>query len=313
MNRGQFIRNAGMAAFGLSLSKTSFPIKSIRGGVPSVSPVPRTAGELNRYMNAWVKLKEQKVDRIIIGNPDTPIKKVGTCWMPYWSALKRAVELGINVLVVHEPTFYTHWDLDEKVNDYHASPEYARKKYLLLVEEKKYWIHQHELVIIRNHDVIDQLQKTGIPFALGALLGFSETDIMAKENYYNVYRIPGQRAIEVARAFAGKLKALNQPGVAFYGDENYLVSSVGVGTGCYCDPLQVFHLEPDMFIGINDTIRTWIHTTYAMDSGRPLLVIDHGTSEENGMRWLCELLREQIPEIEFIHLPQGCSYQWVTA
>ena len=46
------------------------------------------------------------------------IKKVGTCWMSDWKTCRKAVESGVNVLITHEPTFYTHWDLDEKEGDY---------------------------------------------------------------------------------------------------------------------------------------------------------------------------------------------------
>ena len=72
------------------------------------------------------------LDRIIIGKPDTPIKKVITVWTPYWKALKQARDVGANVLVVHEPTFYTHWGLDG--NEDHLE---AGKAYQEAIEEKK--------------------------------------------------------------------------------------------------------------------------------------------------------------------------------
>ena len=101
--------------------------------------------------------------------------------------------------------------------------------------------------------------------------------------------------------------------MAFYGDKNYTVRSVGVGTGCICDPMKYMQLDPDLFIAIDDTVRTWIQTTYAEDTGKPLVVVNHGTSEEFGMKMLSEHLARAFSDMEVTHYKQGCTYQWVTA
>jgi hypothetical protein len=75
--------------------------------------------------------------------------------------------------------------------------------------------------------------------------------------------------------------------------------------------MQYQELNPDLVIGIDDTIRTWTQTTYAEDTGDPLVVINHGTAEEMGMRLLNQHLSQNIPDIEFIHLNQGCTYRWI--
>lgn len=168
-------------------------------------------------------------------------------------------------------------------------------------------------MIIRSHDVPDILKGFGIPFGLGQKLGFRNEDIIRSKDYYNVYKIEKERAANVARKIAEMLRDFNQPGVAFYGDPDRSVSTVGLGTGCICDPQQYAELYPDLYIGIDDTIRTWIQTTFSEDTGKPLVVINHGTSEEMGMRLLNEYLNKSIPSIKFIHISQGCSYSWITA
>ena len=272
----------------------------------------RTAGDLQKYLRSLYSVDEPSVDRIIIGDPDTKIKKAGTAWMPYFKTLRNAVSQGINVLVVHEPTFYAHWDLDKK--DYYSSPpSVAKDQYIEAIETKKKWIESNGLVIIRCHDVLDIVKNFGIPFALGQKLGFRNEDIIRSKDYYNVYRIEKNSAANIAREIAAKLKDFNQPGVAFYGDPNRPVSTVGLGTGCICDPRQYAELKPDLCIAIDDTVKAWVQPTYAEDTGKPLVVINHGTSEENGVRLLNEHLGKNFPSIEFIHLDQGCSYNWITA
>jgi len=286
------------------------------GKAESSSPVDNAAGisaaDLQKFLVSQVQLKPRTVDRFIIGNPETVIRKIGTCWMSDWQTCRKAVESGVNVLITHEPTFYTHWDLDEKSGDYFASPEYTRQLYLDQVEKKKRWINENGLVIIRNHDTMDALKENGIPFALGKFLGFSNSDIVASRTYYNVYKVNGQKASDFARKVAGKLSEIGQPGVAFYGDPDRLIASVGVGTGCICDPMEFADLQPDLFISIDDVVRTWTQTAYASDTGQPLIVINHGTSEEMGMRSLNMIIKQKFPDIDVIHFNQGCTYKWIT-
>jgi putative NIF3 family GTP cyclohydrolase 1 type 2 len=270
-----------------------------------------TAEQLQEFLTSFVKLKSDTVDRIIIGDPETIVKKIGTCWMSTWDACKNAVAAGVNVLITHEPTFYTHRDLDEDPNNFLRS-EFTKKQYLAQIERKKKWINDNGLVIIRNHDTLDALPERGIPFALGSFLGFRNSDIIASRTYYNVYKFNTQPASSFARTIAEKLKELGQPGIAFYGDPSREVSSVGIGTGWICDPMDYADLKPDVFIAIDDIIRTHIQTVYAEDTGHPLILINHGTSEEMGMRSLNQIIKEKYPDIETIHFKQGCTYEWIT-
>jgi putative NIF3 family GTP cyclohydrolase 1 type 2 len=272
-----------------------------------------TAGDLQKYLRSLSQVREPSVDRIITGDPGTRIIKAGTAWTPYFKTLKDAVNKGVNVMVVHEPTFYTHWDLDKKGQNYFNSPSPSNEQYLEAMETKRKWIEANGMVIIRSHDVPDIIKGFGIPFGLGIKLGFTNDQIIRSKDFYNVYRIEKDTAAAVAGKIAAKLRDYNQPGVAFYGDPERIVGTVGLGTGCICDPQQYAELEPDLVIAIDDTVRTWIQTTFAEDTGKPLVVINHGTSEEMGMRLLNQFLRKNVPRIEFLHFDQGCSYKWITA
>jgi putative NIF3 family GTP cyclohydrolase 1 type 2 len=260
------------------------------------------AKDLDAYLKSLVQVPEKTVDRIIIGSPETEIIKIGTAWMPYWDTCREAVEQGTNVLVVHEPTFYTHWDRDGEA----LYPE--------TIAEKQRWIEAAGLVIIRCHDVLDKIQTPfGIPFAFGRGLGFSDNDILRASTYYNVYRCPPTPALAIARRIAGNLKAINQPGVGFYGDGTRIIESIGLGTGMICNPIEFASLKPDLFVVINDAIQTWTQGEFSHDTGQPMVVIDHGASEEFGVRALHDHLVNTFPQIEIIHFQQGCSYQWITA
>jgi len=272
-----------------------------------------SARDLNDYLRSLIEVDEPSVDKVIVGDPDTRITRIGTAWMPYWDTLREARAMGVNTMVVHEPTFYTHRDLEETQWDYLGAPSPAKELYLEQVAAKKQWIEKNGMVVIRCHDVLDKIGQYGIPFAFGRALGFGESDLIRSRTYYNVYRMDTQPAIQVARQIAAKLKSVGQPGVAFYGDENFPVSSVGLCTGCICYPVQFRDLDMDLAIAIDDSISTWKQTTFAEDSGRPLVVVNHGTTEEFGMKELSVQLNNILAPLEILHFKQGCSYRWITA
>ena len=315
MDRRQFLKTSSSVLVGSALFSQTGLAQSRRD--------PLKAINVQDYLRTLSPVPEPSADRIIIGDPNTKVTKMGTCWLGYWKTLKKAVQQGVNTMIVHEPTFYNHWDLDHQQHGFWSrfeigcgaisdqSPPAARQAYFALMDKKKKWIEDHGMVIIRCHDVLDKLPEFGIPFALGQALGFTNKDIIRSRTFFNVYRIDAAPAIEVARLIAAKFKSAGQPGVGFYGDPQYMVRSVGLGTGCICNPIDYMDLSPDLYIGIDDTIRTWIQTTYAEDSGQPLVVINHGTSEEFGPRLLNGHLKTVYPEHEIIHFDQGCSYQWV--
>lgn len=305
MKRRDFINVAGPTAIGISMLPQALFAKQ--------NPNKMTAKELNAYLRSLVEVDEPSVDKVIVGDPDTVISKIGTAWMPYWHTLKEARAMGVNTMVVHEPTFYTHRDLEEKKWDFHNAPSPAKEAYMEQVEAKKAWIEANGMVVIRCHDVLDKIKGYGIPFAFGRALGFQESDIIRSRTYYNVYKIDPKPAIAVARYIAEKLNSVGQPGVAFYGDERFLVKTVGLGTGCICNPLNFMDLEMDLAIAIDDSINTWTQTTYAEDTGRPLVVVNHGTTEEFGMKELSDQLNKTLTSFETIHFKQGCTYRWISA
>jgi hypothetical protein len=272
-----------------------------------------TAADLQKYLRSGVAFRESSIDRIIIGNPDTKIRKVGTAWTPYFKTLEEAVNLGINILIVYAPVFYMDKDpedFDSKGRFYfNDTPLPAREQYSSALEKKKKWIESNDMVIIRSRDLPNSLTT---PFGLGEKLGFKKEDILRSKEYFNVYRIKRTTAVEIAKKIAFDLKDLNQPGAAFYGDPDRFVSTVGIGTGELCDPRSYAELNPELCIGVDDTIWTWLQTSYAEDTGNPLIVINQGTAEEMGMRLLNEHLRRNIPSVEFEHINQGCDYEWIT-
>ena len=169
MKRRKFVRTAGLGALGASFAGTQI----MANKSTSTNMKKLTAEDVNKHLRSLIEVREPSVDKIIIGDPRTTVEKIGTAWMPYWKTLKQAVSDGVNVLIVHEPTFYAHRDLEAEEWLQIDNPSAGQQQYLELRDEKANWIRENGFVIIRCHDVWDKFPDIGIPYAFGQALGFS--------------------------------------------------------------------------------------------------------------------------------------------
>ena len=92
----------------------------------------------------------QTVDTIKIGSRDTVVTGIVTTMFPSIAIIKKAIELKANLIIPHEPTFYSGQD----ETDYLQDDPVFRGKYDLLAENK--------LTIWRNHDYVHRMQDDGV-------------------------------------------------------------------------------------------------------------------------------------------------------
>jgi putative NIF3 family GTP cyclohydrolase 1 type 2 len=264
------------------------------------------AVELNNYLVS-LKINEKisndilakynilEVDRVIYGDPNREIEGIAVCWMPYIETIHKARELGANVIVAHEPTFYDHWDLDGSFHDSAA------------IEEKKRIIDECQITIIRCHDVWDVFPDHGILAAWADFLGLD--DAIKIVNPFGIYKIEKQEAIVYAEEVLRKISTLGQECVSFCGDPNKIVNTVGIGVGCNSDPFKMYQLGADFAIAVDDISRAWIIGEWSRDTGNPALIVEHSISEEPGQASLAVYLKEQFPDFNVHYIQQGYSYK----
>src|SRR5687767_10602114 len=147
-----------------------------------------TAHELNQWLRSLHSVPEPSVDRIVVGDPTTVVRGIAVVWMPTWVALRDAAAHGANVVVAHEPTFFTHHDLDGFGADFADVPPKARASLEATREAKQGWITEHGMVVIRCHDVLDAMPG-GVVDCLAKGLGFSKADYVTSWNRYRVVRL----------------------------------------------------------------------------------------------------------------------------
>ena len=261
---------------------------------------------LDHMMGLWHEPPRDTVDRVIYGDPQREVQAIATCWMPYRETLQRARQIGANVIVAHEPTFFAHRDLDD--------PSYSQ---LTATREKMKLIDDLGVSIVRCHDVwVWGCPELGSFRAWVDFLELGEPitkDTRTAGKYFSVHQVPAQRAITFARRLARKTSLFGQTLVPLYGDPDREIRSVGVGLGSAADPFSIHALGADMAIACDEDsrLRAWISGEWCHDTGYPMAVVHHAVTEEPGVAALARYLSEAFPQVTVTHLRQGCVHREV--
>ena len=249
---------------------------------------------LNHLKKLKPDLPEDTVDRIIYGDPDIEVKGITVCWMPYIETIEKAKTFGTNVIVAHEPTFFSHRDLDD-----------IQIKNLNQTKNKINLLEKYKITIIRCHDVWDFLPEIGIMDSWAKFIGLTE-----KIPGERLYRIKKQTALTFAKRVAKRVAMLGQKTVRFYGDPERIIGSVCSWYG-WKNVYEMFDCGADLIITYDDNsvIQAWTGAEISHDSGYPIIVVNHGVLEEPGMVSLTRYLSNTFPDITIKHIPQGCTYR----
>jgi hypothetical protein len=102
--------------------------------------------------NVGVPWREQTVDTIKAGDPETPVTGIATTMMATFDVLRRAAAERKNLVITHEPVFYSHLDKTETL-EAEKDPVWA---------DKQKFIREHKMVVWRFHDHWHQRRPDGI-------------------------------------------------------------------------------------------------------------------------------------------------------
>ncbi len=247
-------------------------------------------------IGTWVNW-DKTCDRFITGDPETEVRGIAVAWQARTSALKQAVEMGCNLFITHEPVFYNHMDDDERL---FAQPH---------CKEKGLYIEQNRLVIFRCHDVWDQMPVVGIVDRWGAQLGLSEK--LNSDRFHSVYQSPVATLGELAKHVAEHTREIGQNAVQMVGEPDAPVNRVAIGCGAITRYETMTSLGADAIIGTDDGMNYWADGAWCLDRGIPLVIVNHCTAEEPGMKSLAQYVSEQFPGVPTHFIPQGCMYRTV--
>lgn len=288
--RRSFIKNTSiLTAAGLIID----PLSAFAGSGPKVW----TVGEIMDLFISQVPNApfQTTVDTLKAGTRDQVVTGIVTTMFPTLAVIKKAIELKANLIVPHEPTFYSGSDETEwLVND----PVYKYKVDLLA---------KNRIAIWRNHDYVHRMKVDGVQAGVVDELDWNE--------YYKQSSVLEIPSTSLANLINYVKEKLGVPAMRYVGDLNQTCSKVLLLPGAVGGKRQIESImkeKPDVLIcGESNEWETPEYVRNAVEMGQKLSMIEigHSASEEGGSEFLTSWIRKYTPEIPVTHIPSGNSLQ----
>ena len=262
--------------------------------VSAGAAVPLTAADVIARIKAHVGVPwlDKTVDGIVAGDASTPVRGIATTMMATFDVLKAAVAARKNLIVTHEPTFWSH---QENVSAVQKDPLYL---------EKLGYIKEHNLVSFHFHDHWHALRpQDGIAVGMMHRLGWEK---FAADEDPKRFTLPPTTLGRLAHELRSKLGAHT---LRVVGDPRLPVTKALASWGYVGgNPAGIALINGDEDVLILGETWEWELVEYAQDlvsAGRKkgLIIVGHMMSEQWGMKYCADWLRGFVPEVPVEFIP----------
>ena len=237
-------------------------------------------------VGTWVNW-DKTCDKFLHGDPGTEVKGIATTWMATKKVVEQAAAKDLDLIISHEPLFFG------------SGPPHGLGGTLAgdkIMAQKRALLDQSGITVMRCHDVWDRIPGFGIPDAWAEFLGFP-TEPRPLESFNKVCLTGTMTLEEVGRRVLEKVKQLGQDWVLLFGDRKKAIKRMAVGTGAITRLPEMLELDIDLALLTDDGMNTWMGGYFSADSGFPLLIVNHATSEKPGMRKMAGYLKGIFPDL----------------
>lgn len=256
-----------------------------------------SARDVISRIEAGLGVPARTLDTFKFGDPDSPVKGVAMTFCATRAVLARAAKLGANLIITHEPTFYNHRDDTDWLAD---DPVFVAKREIM---------RRHEIVVWRFHDGMHLRKPDMILLGVAGKLGWPMPGDPSRPNIFLLS--PGMSLRCLAEHCR---RALGIGPVRVAGDPNMLCSRIGLLPGAVGGRRQIETLMRDgadvIVCGESPEWETCEYVRDATETPRGLIVLGHANSEEAGMAYGTEWLRDLLP-IPVYHIPAGDPFTCV--
>lgn len=248
---------------------------------------------------------DKTCDMLIEGDENMEVTGIATTFMATVEVIQQAMDQGINLIITHEPTYYTG---DDKRDWVKGDAVYEAKRKL---------IRDNNIAIWRFHDHMHAAKTDLIYDGLIETLGW-EAYVDRSLPYPHVYEIPEMSLKELSDFFKDKLE---MDVTQIVGSKDTVCKKVGIlvgggslGLGTEEMPMQLMN-DKNLDVIVCGDITEWTLPPYVRDAAalgmnRALLIIGHERTEEAGMKYLPQWMEERIEGIKvtFIDAKEPFTY-----
>lgn len=226
-------------------------------------------------------------DTFKIGGPDSMVTGIATSFGGNLRVLQLAQKTGLNMVIVHEPTFYSDADRIDLVKD---DPLYKLKLD---------WANKNNMVVWRIHDNWHAHKPDGIRAGWTNDMGWAKYEVVGKTGLWDM---PPTTLSEFARSLA---KTLESRSVRVIGDPNLRVVRVAYGSHNLAQNMEAIQ-KADCTI-VSET-REYDSFEYARDAvltgaKKGAIFISHQAGEDMGMDEFARWVKPFVPELPVRWIP----------
>ena len=254
------------------------------------------------------------------GDPEVECTGVVTALTPNISVIRKAIELGANLIVVHEPTFYTSADEAGWFEPFENS----------VYEEKQKLLDDHGIVVWRDHDHMHANRPDSIFTGVLKYLGWQDKAEVDLDTGLFAHWIVHFEPCTLRELCNHLIDSIGMNGTRIIGDPDAIVSSAAlVGhlypmdyhkkdgtTGEYgVSIINVLEKQADVIIPgevIDWTVLSYVRDAIELGKTKAVINLGHYNWEELGMKymkdWLSELVDEDLP---VTYVPSGDMYNFI--
>jgi putative NIF3 family GTP cyclohydrolase 1 type 2 len=240
---------------------------------------------------------EKTVDVFKEGNPDDEVTGVIVCMFATMDILNEAVKNKSNLIIVHEPLYYNHTDETSQFKD---DP---------VVNDKRNFIRQNNLIIWRFHDYAHSIKPDG--FLAGMAEKLEWKDYATSQMFYE-YKLPETSLEDIIKHLKTKFP---QTSLTVVGNPLARISNICFTPG---SPGSKIHIQcftqknADLVIG--GEVQQWETYEYVRDAvaqgkNKSVIFLGHIPSENVGMEYTSRWLQKYITEVPVKFLESGASYR----
>lgn len=266
-------------------------------------------------VGTWVNW-EKSVDQFLYGDPEIDVKGIAVSWMPTIVNLKKSLKERCNLFITHEALFAARIDdegniIDSPIaKDSHARWATRRRKFdsADIWTKNMEWLENNNIVVLRCHDFWDNFPDIGVHGAWAKWLGFNRKPLKVIP-FYELHEIEEISLEQLSRKILEKIKPLGQDSIQVIGDLDKKITKIAIATGAASNYRDMYELGGEAILLTDDGTLFWESGQWSIDTGIPLIIVNHSLSEEPGMRTLAKYLENIFPKIPIIQIPVGCIFK----
>lgn len=255
--------------------------------------------EIIHSLKAWCPINcENRSDVPVYGDMSKDAATIAVCTIATPEVLRRAKELGADLLITHEPTFHDAITKHSGYECLYGDPVYQAKKKL---------ISELNIPIFRFHDhshftEIDKIHA-GFVKALGLPGEFDGQKTFGLQVPLTVN--------EIEQYLQSRLDLHH---IRFVGQRNKIVKRIALCAGAWGDQNLYEQLNrPGIDLVICGEICEWSICEYVRDAAqlglpKALFILGHMGSERSGMAYVCDHINETMSGVNAVYIDCGEVY-----